>query len=222
MLDHAEPIARGAVEAIGDGIASIRVSPAMLPRALGVLELLLLAAEQAGYSVSSTEGSATLVVEGERVPFNIVEQIGRKTSAPSGRLTLVVGEMYSGGQRLWTDRPFDSVESRIADIVAEAKIHAKAIGERRERREERIEMRRAEGLEGMQRRNRITYLMERAEDLDRAVKVSRLMEHMRNTDDSSSPRLAEILKWADGYVAGLRSASSAAAIDRGAAEWGIW
>jgi hypothetical protein len=156
MLDHAEPIARGAVEAIGDGIASIRVSPAMLPRALGVLELLLLAAEQAGYSVSSTEGSATLVVEGERVPFNIVEQIGRKTSAPSGRLTLVVGEMYSGGQRLWTDRPFDSVESRIADIVAEAKLHAKAIGERRERREERIEMRRAEGLEGMQRRNRIT------------------------------------------------------------------
>ena len=49
-----------------------------------------------------------------------------------------------------------------------------------------------------------------------------LMEHMRNTDDGSSPRLAEIMKWADGYVAEVRSASSAAAVDRGAADWGIW
>ena len=46
-----KPNPRAAVEAVGDGIASIRVSPGMLPRALGVLELLLLAAEQASYSV---------------------------------------------------------------------------------------------------------------------------------------------------------------------------
>jgi len=100
----------------------------MLPRALGVLDLLLLAAEQAGFSVSSTEGPATLVVEGERVPSSIVEEIGWKTSAPSGRLTIVLGEMYSGGQRLWMDRAFYPVESRIADLVAEARVHERRSG----------------------------------------------------------------------------------------------
>lgn len=178
-LDRAKPSPRGAVEAIGDGIASIRVSPGMLPRALGVLDLLLLAAGQAGYSASSTEGPATLVVEGERVPFSIVEEIRRKTSVLSGRLSIVLGEMYSGGQRLWTDKPFYAVESRIADIVAEARVHAKVIGERRERREEKNEVRRVEELEGMQRRERLALLMERADDLDLAAKFARLAEHLR-------------------------------------------
>jgi hypothetical protein len=194
----------------------------MLSRALGALDLLLFGSEQAGYSVSSTEGPATLVVEGERVPFSIVEEIGRKSTAPSGRLTIVLGEMYSGGQRLWTDRAFHPVESRIADIVAEARVHAEVLRNRRERREEGAEVRRADESERMQRRKRITFLMERADDLDQAVKVSRLIEHIRNTDNGSSPRLRGILKWADGYVAELREASSSTAIDRGAAEWGIW
>lgn len=44
-------------------------------------DLLLLVAEWAGYSVSSTAGPATLVVEGERVPFSIVEEIGRTLRA---------------------------------------------------------------------------------------------------------------------------------------------
>ena len=172
--------------------------------------------------MSSTAGPATLVVEGERVPFSIVEEIGRNAPAPTGRLTIVLGEMYSGGQRLWTDRPFYPVESRIADLVTEARVHAKAIRDRHERREESIDVRRTDNLDRMQRRKRITFLMERADDLDQADKVSRLIEHMRNTDDGSSPRLAEILKWADGYVGELREASSAAAVDRGAADWGIW
>ena len=55
VLEQAGPNGRGAVETHGDGMPSIRVSPAMLPRALGVLDLLLLAAERAGYSVSSTD-----------------------------------------------------------------------------------------------------------------------------------------------------------------------
>jgi hypothetical protein len=121
MIDGAEPNARGAIEAIGDGTPYVRVSPAMLPRALGMLDLLLLAAEQAGYSVSSTEGPATLVVECERVPFSIIEEIRRKTGEPDGRLTIVLGEMNTGGYRLWTDRAFYPIESRIADIIPEAK-----------------------------------------------------------------------------------------------------
>ena len=44
-------------------------------------DLLLLVAEWAVYSVSSTAGAATLVVEGERVPFSIVEEIGRTPRA---------------------------------------------------------------------------------------------------------------------------------------------
>src|SRR4030095_6407210 len=71
-------------------------------------------------------------------------------------------------------------------------------------------------------RKLVAFLMERADDLDQAAKVSRLLEHMRNTGDNSLPRLAEILEWAAGYVAELREASSAAAVERGAAEWGIW
>jgi hypothetical protein len=153
----------------------------MLPRSLQVLDLLLLAAEAAGYSVSSTAGPATLVVEGERVPFSIVEEIGRNAPVPTGRLTIVLGEMYSGGQRLWRDRAFYPVESRIADIVAEARLHAKVIGDRRERREESIEVRRTDNLDRMQRRKRITFLMERADDLDQADKVSRLVEHMHRS-----------------------------------------
>ena len=184
----------------------------MLPRALGMLDLLLRAAEQAGYSVSSTEGPAMLVVEGERVPFSIVEEIGRKTSVPSGELTIVLGEMYSGGQRLWTDKPFYPVESRIADLVAEARVHAKAIGERRERREEEIEIRRTEESERMQRRKRVAMLMERADDLDQAAKLTRLADHLRETDDGSSPVLPDILKSCDAYIAELRESCTAAAV----------
>src|SRR5829696_3060019 len=59
------------------GFASVRASPGISPRSLQVSDLLLLIAEWAGYSVSTTAGPATLVVEGERVPFSIVEEIGR-------------------------------------------------------------------------------------------------------------------------------------------------
>jgi hypothetical protein len=83
VLEQAEPNGAGAVHTNGDGIPSIRVSPAMLPRALGVLDLLLLAAERAGYSVSSTDGPATLVIGSERVPFSIIEEVRRDTGKPS-------------------------------------------------------------------------------------------------------------------------------------------
>jgi hypothetical protein len=222
VLTRAVPNRQGAMEANGDGIASIRVSPSMLVRALGVLDLLLLTAEQAGYSVSTTAGPATLVIEGERVPFSIVEEIGRKSAKPSGQLTIVLGEMYSGGQRLWTDKPFYPVESRIADIIPEARVHAKAIGERRERREERMDLRRMEESERMQRRKRMAMLMERADDLDQAAKLARLADHLRGTDDGSSPVLPDILKSCDAYIAELRESSSAVAVSRDAAEWRIW
>lgn len=222
MMGGAMPNARGAIEAIGDGIPYVRVSPAMLPRALGVLDLLLIAAEQAGYSVSSTEGPATLVVECERVPFSIIEEIRRNTGKPDGRLTIVLGEMYSGGRHLWMDKPFYPVESRIADIVLETRVHAKAIGQRRERREEAIEVRRAEETERMQRRKRMELLVERADDLDQAAKLTRLADHLRETDDGSSPVLPDILKSCDAYIAELLESCGANAVSRDAAEWRIW
>ncbi|SEP42840.1 hypothetical protein SAMN02990966_06109 [Rhodospirillales bacterium URHD0017] len=222
VLDGARPNARGAVEAVGDGIAHIRVSPPMLARALAVLDLLLLAADQAAYSVSTTEGSAALVVEGERVPFSILEEIRRRTGKPDGRLTIVLGEMYSGGHRLWTDRPFHLVESRIADVICEAKVHAKAVRARRERRKEAIETRRTEETEHMHRRKRVSLLVERADDLDQAAKLARLAVHLRETDDGSSPVLPDILKWCDAYVAELRENCGAMAVSRDAKEWRIW
>ena len=165
MLEGLRPDARGALVSAGDGIASVRVSPGILPRALGVLDLLLLAAESVGYSVSNTDGPATLVVGGERVPFSIIEEIERKTSTPTGQLTIVLGETNTGGRRLWADTPFYPVESRLSDLVAEARVHAKAIGERSKRREQAIESRRTEDTEGMYRRKRVTLLMERADEL---------------------------------------------------------
>ena len=59
----------------------MRFFTGLSPRSLQVSDLLLLVAEWAGYSVSSTAGPATLVVEGERVPFSIVEGIGRTLRA---------------------------------------------------------------------------------------------------------------------------------------------
>ena len=75
----------------GEGFASVRVSPGISPRSLQVSDLLLLVAEWAGYSVSSTAGPATLVVEGERVPFSISRGDWADTSVPSGRLSSAIG-----------------------------------------------------------------------------------------------------------------------------------
>jgi hypothetical protein len=129
--------------------------------------------------------------------------------------------MYTGGQRRWTDRAFYPIESRIADIVSEAKVHAKAIGERRKRREESMDLRRTEESEQMQRRKRLAMLVERADDLDQAAKLKRLADHLRETDDGS-PLLANILKSYEAYIAELRENSSAVAVSRDAAEWRIW
>ena len=222
MLNGRRPDARGTVESVGDGIAYIRVSPGMLRRALGVLDLLLLAGEDVGYSVSSTDGPATLVVGGERVPFSVIEETGRKRSLPCGRLTIVLGETNTGGHRLWSDRPFHPVESRLADVVAEARVHAMAIGQRRGRREEAIEIRRAEETEGMYRRKRVTLLTERADDLEQAAKLARLAAHLRETDDGSSPLLPDILMWCDAYVAELRENCGAVAVSRDASDWRAW
>ena len=83
-------------------------------------------------------------------------------------------------------------------------------------------MRRAEGLEGMQRRKRVTLLTERADELDQAAKLARLVDHLHETDDGSSPVLPNILKWCDAYIAELREKCGAFAVSRDAADWQAW
>jgi hypothetical protein len=83
-------------------------------------------------------------------------------------------------------------------------------------------MRRAEGLERMQRRKRVTLLVERADDLDRAAKLARLVDHLHETDDGASPVLPDILKWCNAYIAELRKSCGAVAVSRDAADWQAW
>jgi hypothetical protein len=74
----------------------------------------------------------------------------------------------------------------------------------------------------MQRRKRMTLLAERADDLDQAAKLARLAQHLRTTDDGSSPVLSDILESCDAYIAELRANCGAMAVSRDAAEWRIW
>lgn len=96
------------------------------------------------------------------------------------------------------------------------------IGQCRERREEGLELRRTEQAERTQRRKRMTFLLERADDLDQAAKLARLAAHLRATDEGTSPMLADILESCDAYAAELRKSSAANAVSRDAAEWRIW
>jgi hypothetical protein len=96
------------------------------------------------------------------------------------------------------------------------------IRDRRERREEGLEVRRSDEFDRMQRRKRMTLLLERANDLDQAAKLARLAAHLRETNDGSSSVLPDILKSCDAYIAELLESCAANAVSRDAAEWRIW
>jgi hypothetical protein len=64
--------------------------------------------------------------------------------------------------------------------------------------------------------------MERADDLDRAAKLARLADHLRQTDDGSSPLLPDILKSCEAYIVELRESCGASTVSRDASDWRIW
>jgi hypothetical protein len=183
-------------------------------RALRILDALCHAADEAGCSISSISTPAALVVAGVQVPFALIEiQRG---------VMMVLGQGTGGGQRLWQDKASEQLEDRVADMVGSARLQAQAIEARDRRIADRTAARRAEGLEQAHFSKRLTFITEHADRLVEADKVQRLVEHLRATDDGSSLRLPDILRWADAYVEQLRERCSAANLNREAGDWRIW
>jgi hypothetical protein len=81
-LEQVTPNMRGALEAKGVGVASVIVAPETLPRALALLDDLIRAVEVLGYSISTRNFPATLVVNGEHVPVAISEKFERNDDEP--------------------------------------------------------------------------------------------------------------------------------------------
>jgi hypothetical protein len=81
-LAQATPDRRGALEAKGAGVASIRVAPETVPRALAVLDGLIRAVEKLDHSVAmQSSPAATLAINGAFVPVTIFEKFVRSNEA---------------------------------------------------------------------------------------------------------------------------------------------
>jgi hypothetical protein len=78
-------------------------------------------------------------------------------------------------------------------------LHAPAIEARDQRIADRNVSRRAEEVERSQFSKHLAFLTEDADRLDEAAKLLRLTERLRATDDGSSARLPEILRFADAF-----------------------
>ena len=213
-LGKGAPDRRGKLTAIGAGIASVVVRPQNVARALAILDALLEAAEDAGLSVTTQSIPAALVVAGVQVPFSLIDN--------QRGLVLVLGDNVGAGQRLWADRWEERLEDRVLDIVAAARLHAKAIEARASRIDQRNAAYRAAESERMLRSKRLTLLREHADMLEEAARMERLAARLRETDSGSLPRLPAILAFTETYVKELRENCSADAFDRAAGEWGAW
>jgi hypothetical protein len=74
-LAQATPDRRGALQAEGVGVASVRVAPETVPRALGVLDGLIRAVEKLGHSIAMQSSPAAMfAINGAFVPVTIFEK----------------------------------------------------------------------------------------------------------------------------------------------------
>lgn len=81
-LVQATPDRRGALEVKGVGVASVRVAPETVPRALAVLDDLIRAVEDLGHSIAMKSSPvAMLFINGELVPVTIFENFVRSHDA---------------------------------------------------------------------------------------------------------------------------------------------
>ncbi len=77
-LAQATPDRRGALETKGVGVASVRVAPETVPRALAVLDDLIRAVENLGHSIAmQSSPAAMLLINGALVPVAIFEKFVR-------------------------------------------------------------------------------------------------------------------------------------------------
>jgi hypothetical protein len=76
-LHQAEPNQYGALVSGGVGVASIRVAPETVDRALAILNTLIRSVERLGHSISLLTSPAALLINGTLVPVVIFEQFNR-------------------------------------------------------------------------------------------------------------------------------------------------
>jgi len=169
-LNEAQPDTEGALRARGAGVANVRVSLEMIPRAMAILDEVVRRLEKLGHSMSSSD-PAQLSIDGELVPFEISEKFLRPTTPPdnaelarrvvfreryvaytslradlwiyrpSGRLGITLSQGLEKEARCrWKDGPRTRLEDQLEDVVTEAVAHAAA----RKARQDDIERRRAE------------------------------------------------------------------------------
>ena len=157
--------------------SSLRVSPALLPRATRILQAIAAEADRRGYSLEPGPAGSTFSVrigddafcfllfeEDEVVAPPAVEEPGRRRRAwqrvpprpslhPSGRLALHLVLGYR--KRTWADRSRWGLESRLGDALAQAEAFAREAVARREARRQEAQRRRDEwgqAVEGARRR----------------------------------------------------------------------
>jgi hypothetical protein len=87
-LAQATPDRRGALQAEGVGVASVRVAPETVPRALGVLDGLIRAVEKLGHSIAmKSSPAAMLAIHGTFVPVTIFEKfVNNRTPADAAEM----------------------------------------------------------------------------------------------------------------------------------------
>jgi hypothetical protein len=179
-LSQATPDRRGALEAKGAGVASIRVAPETVPRALAVLDGLIRTVEKLGHSVAmQSSPAATLAINGAFVPVTIFEKFVRShepADATEMKRRHAYERQYPKYFRLmdledgWTHRPSgiltiilsnglqhglpnrwaDTASHRVESRVEDVATAAMAHAQATTARRERIEARTAERREAEQ------------------------------------------------------------------------
>ncbi|MGH9517427.1 MAG: hypothetical protein ACRD3P_17305 [Terriglobales bacterium] len=152
---------RGLVISRNGALAHILVSREQLPRALKVLNALLVALDERGHIASWPKKESALLaatVDGETVRFSVSEvtdslphvltpaEKTRPWSAPkhdyklTGRLQLQIDNLplYMGPiRRTWADRKYQRVENCLGDFIVGLRVAAAAIKKNRQDTEER-------------------------------------------------------------------------------------
>jgi hypothetical protein len=87
-LAQATPDRRGALQAQGVGVASVRVAPETVPRALYVLDGLIRAVEKLGHSIAMKSSPAAVAIHGAFVPVTIFEKfVNNRAPADAAEMT---------------------------------------------------------------------------------------------------------------------------------------
>ncbi len=107
------------------GILSVRVSPALLERALRILNSMVISVEALGYTVAVGNGKSLIVVNGITIEFLLEEEVHREAHVPLPEELRKI----SNGEYVWIPcwdyRPSGNLILRITDVSCSAGIRKK-------------------------------------------------------------------------------------------------